>query len=64
VKLKKLNLIRPLGTVIFQIHEEYFGKSPGKLGLDTNPLDAPLSVTPPGAQAKRKMKNGVIMQTV
>jgi len=61
VKFKKVNLIRPLGTVIFQIHMEFGGKLPGKLGLDMKPLGAPLSVTPPGAQATRKIKIDVIM---
>jgi len=61
VKLKNVNLIRPLGTVIFQIHKAFRGKLPGKLGLDTNPRDAPLRVTPPGAQATVIVNNVVIM---
>ena len=52
VKLKKDNLIRPLGTVIVQTHVFKRSKLFGKLGLATNPLDAPLILTP-GAQAIR-----------
>ena len=46
VKFKKDNLIRPLGTVIVQIHCCIARKLPGKLGLETNPLDAPLIFCP------------------
>ena len=52
VKFKKDNLIRPLGTVIVQTHVFKGSKLFGKLGLATNPLDAPLILTPP-AQAIR-----------
>ena len=54
VKLWKVNLIRPLGTLMVHIHVLDGGKFPGKLGLDTTPLDDPLRVTPPAAQATRK----------
>ena len=54
VKLWKVNLIRPLGTLMVHIHMLDEGKFPGKLGLDTTPLDDPLRVTPPAAQATRK----------
>ena len=46
VKFKKDNLIRPLGTVIVQTHVCEVPKLFGKLGLATNPLDAPLIVAP------------------
>ena len=46
VKFKKDNLIRPLGTVIVQTHVLAAAKLFGKLGLATNPLDAPLILTP------------------
>ena len=52
VKFKKDNLIRPLGTVIVQTHIFEGSMLFGKLGLATNPLDAPLILTPP-AQAIR-----------
>ena len=52
VKFKKDNLIRPLGTVIVQTHICEALKLFGKLGLATNPLDAPLILTP-GPQATR-----------
>ena len=52
VKFKKDNLIRPLGTVIVQTHVFEGSKVFGKLGLATNPLDAPLILTP-GPQAIR-----------
>ena len=52
VKFKKDNLIRPLGTVIVQTHVFEGSKLFGKLGLATNPLDAPLILTP-GPQAIR-----------
>ena len=46
VKFKKDNLIRPLGTVIVQTHTCEGPMLFGKLGLATNPLDAPLILTP------------------
>ena len=46
VKFKKDNLIRPLGTVIVQTHIFEGPMLFGKLGLATNPLDAPLILTP------------------
>ena len=66
VKFKKDNLIRPLGTVIIQIHCCDGRKLPGKLGLETNPLDAPLIVSPAPLQATgNKVKDKVIRsQTV
>jgi len=54
VKLKNVNLIRLLGTVIFQIQRAFCGKLFGKLGLATNPLDAPVRAIPPEAQAAKK----------
>ena len=51
VKFKKDNLIRPLGTVIVQTHIFCGSKLFGKLGLETNPLDDPLMVTPAPTQA-------------
>ena len=53
VKFKKDNLIRPLGTVIVQTHVLSRAKLFGKLGLATNPLDAPLILTPGIVQAIR-----------
>ena len=53
VKFKKDNLIRPLGTVIVQTHVFKGSKLFGKLGLATNPLDAPLILTPGTVQAIR-----------
>ena len=53
VKFKKDNLIRPLGTVIVQTHVCEVPKLFGKLGLATNPLDAPLILTPGTVQAIR-----------
>ena len=53
VKFKKDNLIRPLGTVIVQTHVFKGSKLFGKLGLATNPLDAPLILTPGPVQAIR-----------
>ena len=40
-------MIRPLGTVIVQTHIFCGSMLFGKLGLETNPLDDPLMVTPP-----------------
>ena len=59
VKFKKDNLIRPLGTVIVQTHICEGSKLFGKLGLATNPLDAPLILTP-GPQAIRSYKQECI----
>ena len=40
VKLKKVTLMmRPIGTVIFQVQLLFEGKLFGKLGLVKNPLD-------------------------
>lgn len=51
VKFRKDNLIRPLGTVIVQTHTFCGSNLFGKLGLETNPLDDPLMVTPTPTQA-------------
>ena len=53
VKFRKDNLIRPLGIVIFQTHLFEVSKLFGKLGLATNPLDAPLILTAAPVQAIR-----------
>ena len=46
VKLRKVTLmIRPAGTVMFQVQLPFVGKSFGKLGLEKNPLD-PLRKSP------------------
>ena len=66
VKFKKDNLIRPLGTVIVQTHIFCGSKLFGKLGLETNPLDDPLMVTPAPTQAttfSSKKKNPTISTT-
>ena len=51
MKLKKVSLImRPVGTVIFQVQLLFAEKLFGKFGLANNPLD-PLRKSPGGTHA-------------
>ena len=43
----------PLGTVIFHVHRQFFGKLFGKLGLAKNPLDPVRK--PPEVQAVKEI---------
>ena len=56
VKLKKVSLMmRPVGTVIFQVQFLFAGKLFGKFGLVNNPLD-PLRKSPGGTHAAKEIK--------
>ena len=56
MKLKKVSLMmRPVGTVIFQVQLLFAGKLFGKFGLVNNPLD-PLRKSPGGKHAVKEIK--------